>query len=82
MMFIRVQCCSFSGTTNLAKMEEVDRSKAGDVVVGDRRSLQKKISAIQMAGPAKLQVLLLHSLSTSFFSILSAKIKTLGISPR
>ncbi|XP_057980159.1 uncharacterized protein LOC131165978 isoform X4 [Malania oleifera] len=52
----RVWCCSGRGRPG-DHMEELDPSKECEAVVGDPQLLQKKIAAIQMAGPAKLQVI-------------------------
>ncbi|XP_057980156.1 uncharacterized protein LOC131165978 isoform X2 [Malania oleifera] len=51
-----VWCCSGRGRPG-DHMEELDPSKECEAVVGDPQLLQKKIAAIQMAGPAKLQVI-------------------------
>ncbi|PHU27773.1 hypothetical protein BC332_06105 [Capsicum chinense] len=54
----RVWCGSQSGK-NQAQMEQivVNGSELSQVVVDDSNLLQKKISAIRLAGPAKLQVI-------------------------
>lgn len=54
----RVWCCSQSGK-NQAQMEQVvvNGSESHLVVVDNPNLLQKKMSAIRLAGPAKLQVL-------------------------
>ncbi|OIT30758.1 PREDICTED: cytosolic 5'-nucleotidase 3 isoform X1 [Nicotiana attenuata] len=54
----RVWCCSQSGK-NQAQMEQVvvNGSESHLVVVDNPNLLQKKISAIRLAGPAKLQVI-------------------------
>jgi len=52
----RVWCCSQSGK-NQGQMEQiVVNGSETQVVVDDSNLLQKKISAIRLGGPAKLQV--------------------------
>ncbi|XP_057463228.1 uncharacterized protein LOC130753261 isoform X1 [Actinidia eriantha] len=55
----RVWCCSYRNR-NQIEMEQIgveDSNGSSVVVVGDKEMLEKKIAAIRLAGPAKLQVI-------------------------
>ena len=56
--FCRVLCCGYSSKNQVKKMEAGHHDLSKVTVVGDPQLLQRRIDAVRLAGPTKLQVFL------------------------